>query len=96
MRKYEIIMIMAVGLWCLLINMDQRKISELKRCKISFLGFAVASLGILFSPNYLVRIPEMMVFFGALWYGARIFTKDIIEFIKIVINNILAKENADE
>lgn len=93
MRKYEVAILIAIGLWCLLINMDTRKVTELKRCKLSFLGFATASMAILFSPNYLVRIPELMVFFGALWYGARVFTKDIIDFVKTVLQNLFVKQN---
>lgn len=96
MRKYEFVLILAVCLWGLLLQMDNRKISELRRCKLSFIGFSVASMAILLSPNYLIRIPELMCFGGSLWYGTRVFAKDIIVLLKTLVQNIFLRENADE
>lgn len=96
MRKYEMIMLLAMFVWFGAQNMENRKFTELKKCKVCFLAFAIAGLAIILSPNVPLRIPELGVFFGITWYGLRVFTKDIITFVKAILQNIFIKENADE
>lgn len=91
MRKYEIILIIALFVWFGAQNIENRKFTELKKCKVCFLAFMIASLAIMFSVNAKIRIPELAMFFGTCWYGIRIFTKDIIAFVKAIVENIFIK-----
>ena len=91
MRKYEMAVLFAMVIWAIATCSD--KCSELKRCKISFVAFLGATMAIILTPNgsYSIGMMEAVPFFGVLWYGLRLFTKDILDFLKIVLRSIFVK-----